>query len=522
MRTFSIQTLGCKVNQYEGDQIAQVLRAHGLVETKDGPVDIRVINTCSVTSAAAKDSRSLTRRSVNLAGKTIVTGCWATSDAKVAEQLGADVVLTHHDDVAKKLSELLNHWNVSQKTFRHSDNTTAAVEGFHPARATGAVSASSMVATELDLFSLPLRERVGDRGAASDSSATIYDKHLPFTPAVSRRGRGGQTHTGTHSLPLLNQRQSSHQRAFLKIQDGCDAHCTYCIIPQLRPGLWSKPVHDVVREARQLVDAGHQELILTGIFLGAYGESTALRRRQEGPTGSGIGELIDALCTQVPNLRRVRLSSLEPGDLTSELIATLKSHPQIVPHFHLPLQSGSDLLLKRMNRQYTRDDFIQMIDRVNEAFDRPALTTDIIVGFPGETADEFARTLEIVDRAKFIHIHAFSFSARPGTAAARWTKDFVRGPVVNERIAILNALARAFSERYRTQFIGETVEVLVEQFEDPATVVRHGRCERYFDVYFEGSHPAGESVKVRIDRVTPTRTFGVQVRRSLPVLAATP
>ena len=123
-------------------------------------------------------------------------------------------------------------------------------------------------------------------------------------------------------------------------------------------------------------------------------------------------------------LRRLRLSSLEPGDLTTELIAVLRSHPQVVPHFHLPLQSGSDALLRRMNRQYTRDDFLRMVDACSAAFDRPALTTDVIVGFPGETDAEFERTLEVVDHARFIHVHAFSFSPRPGTAAARWTRRF--------------------------------------------------------------------------------------------------
>lgn len=326
---------------------------------------------------------------------------------------------------------------------------------------------------------------------------------------------------GTHALPLLEHRQSSHQRAFLKIQDGCDAHCTYCIIPQLRSGLWSKPVNDAVREARQLIGAGHQELVLTGIFLGAYGQATALRRRQPSQIAP-VRQLIDALCTQVPGLRRLRLSSLEPGDLTPELIDALKQHPQIVPHFHLPLQSGSDFILKRMNRQYTRDDFLRMVDEVNEAFDRPALTTDIIVGFPGETDDEFARTLEVVDRGKFIHIHAFSFSPRPGTAAARWTKDFIRGPVVNERIAILNERARSFSLAFRKQFLGETVEVLVEQFDDPASPIRHGRCERYFDVAFEGLLEPGEAAKVKIERITSASTLGRCIHRKLPVLAKSP
>ena len=132
---------------------------------------------------------------------------------------------------------------------------------------------------------------------------------------------------------------------------------------------------------------------------------------------------------------------LEPGDLTDELLDVLTRHRQVVPHFHLPLQSGSDTLLRWMNRQYRRDDFLRMLDRVRAAFDRPALTTDVIVGFPGETDQEFERTMEVVDYAGFIHVHAFSFSPRPGTVAARWTNDFVRGPVVNDRIERLTSQA---------------------------------------------------------------------------------
>jgi len=214
----------------------------------------------------------------------------------------------------------------------------------------------------------------------------------------------------------------------------------------------------------------------------------------------------------------LRLSSLEPGDLSAELVGVLKSHGQVVPHFHLPLQSGSDHLLHRMNRQYTSCDFMEMIDGVRDAFDRPALTTDIIVGFPGETDAEFAKTLEVVERAKFIHIHAFSYSPRPRTAAARWTREFVRGPVVNERINLLRGRAEEHGFEYRRQFVGQTVKLLAEhasaeERDVPAMAgFQHGRCERYFAVHFEtGRSRVGELLEVRIDRVTPHRTLGTIV-----------
>src|SRR5581483_5629271 len=146
---------------------------------------------------------------------------------------------------------------------------------------------------------------------------------------------------GTVGLPLLGERQTGRQRAFLKVQDGCDAHCTYCIIPRLRPVPWSKPVDDAVEEAQRLVAAGHVEVVLTGVFLGAYGFPTALRRKRPAAGRQPLAHLVTSLCTRVRGLRRLRLSSLEPEDLTDELLAVLRAHAQVVPHFHLPLQSGS-------------------------------------------------------------------------------------------------------------------------------------------------------------------------------------
>jgi threonylcarbamoyladenosine tRNA methylthiotransferase MtaB len=281
-----------------------------------------------------------------------------------------------------------------------------------------------------------------------------------------------------------------------------------------------------VEEARRLVGVGHREIVLTGIFLGAYGQPTALRRRQ-GENGGAreLGRLVEALCTRVPGLRRVRLSSLEPGDVTDELVDMLRGHRQVVPHFHLPLQSGSDAILRKMNRQYTRGEFLEMAGRLGEAFDRPAITTDIIVGFPGETDEEFERTAEVAERVGFVHTHAFSYSPRPGTAAARWTGKWVRGPVVNERIERLTGIAGRKSSEFRKTFVGVVVEVLVERsgvmsnvrsqmsYVGEAGEWRHGRSERYFDVRFRAPAGAvtGSVVRVRVDAVDGDRTVGTVV-----------
>jgi threonylcarbamoyladenosine tRNA methylthiotransferase MtaB len=573
MKTFHVHTLGCKVNHYESEQIAAVLRSLGLVETDPSHADLRVVNTCSVTTEAAAKSRQASRRMVRLpvlgqeSGVTvvthdcpeepapspaapspsttglgpprhprvIVTGCWATSDRDAAASLpGVDAILTHHGDVAAELRRLLLLWRGEEERGGRRDDPdrgegVESGDNSRPQRRERHAPADSPIEPIGPLAERP-PEQNGDDGwieqvglpAPADTTGSkagpaekvklqIYALSVDPKPEIPPRPENFLVGAGTTRLPLLGDRQTGRQRAFLKVQDGCDAHCTYCIIPRLRRTVWSKPVADAVEEARRLVAAGHVEIVLTGVFLSAYGHATALRRRrpEDGSPQQPLAELVDALCIRVPGLRRLRLSSLEPGDLTDHLVAVFRSHAVVVPHFHLPLQSGSDLVLRRMNRQYTRDDYLRMLDRVTAAFDRPALTTDVIVGFPGETDAEFERTAEVVDHARFVHVHAFPFSARPGTAAARWTARFVPGKVANQRLAVLSERAEAHSLAFRQQFVGDVVKVLVERNERPGDAHRHGRSERYFDVHFEA--PAarpGDFARVRVDRVTPGRTCG--------------
>lgn len=547
MKTFHVQTLGCKVNQYEGEQLAALLRARGLIETSVDRAELRIINSCSVTVQAASQSRQAARRMVRLpvlsdagppggtkpsggAGhgirqtdranrqehpsrpssgdphvrpRVIITGCWATSDKAAAAALqGVDAALTHQDNLADELDRLLRLWEPAPPHDRAT--LTQSQDG----AATRAFSPPSD-ATIDDGWMIKAGSGAGDRTHFSrpEPPENVNENSFPKTAQIG----GLRRQLGANSLPLLGEHQTGRQRAFLKIQDGCDAHCTYCIIPNLRPALHSKTVEDAVEEATRLVATGHVEIVLTGIFLGAYGQPTALRRRQSGGA-SPLASLVRALCDRVPGLRRLRLSSLEPGDLTPELLAVLRDCQQVVPHFHLPLQSGSDKILRRMNRQYRRDAFLRMVDEVNAAFDRPALTTDVIVGFPGESDAEFEQTVDVANKARFIHIHAFPFSPRPGTAAARWDRQFVRGPVVNQRIERLREIAQECSYAFRSQFVGEWAEVVVEQpgSAELETGVRGGRCERYFRICFDGpSLRPGELVRVQIQRVTRSRTHGV-------------
>ena len=469
MRTFSILTLGCKVNQYEGEQIASLLRSRGLVQVSAADArqgaDLHILHTCSVTNEAAAQSRQAARRLARLPGdirpRVVVTGCWATSNSDQAAQLpGVDAVITHDENIAEQLHLLLDQWQGRQPTFSGG--------------------------------ACPACRRGGFTGHAAG--------HAGQAPPLN--------HASAISLPLLDSHQAGHQRAVMKIQDGCDAMCTYCIIPQLRPRLWSKPLDDAVREAQALVDAGHLEIVLTGIFLSAYGQSTAIRRRQNISSLSLAG-LINALCTRVRGLVRLRLSSLEPGDLTPELLSVLGGHAQVVPHFHLPLQSGSDAILRRMNRQYRRDDFLQMIDAVRSAFDRPALTTDVIVGFPGETDGDFADTLNVVDRAGFVHIHAFPFSPRPGTTAARWKVDTAALTATPHRLALLQERARhrvflsAANSSMRNSGCSSNAPRRAMAIGNMGVVTDIFRC-----IFFPGKLPSENWPKYRVEQITPQRTVG--------------
>jgi MiaB/RimO family radical SAM methylthiotransferase len=491
--------------------------ASGDRETECSGVTDPAATIRAVANSSLSDTSSIPSDASDSAprAKVIVTGCWATSHPTEAAALrGVDAVLGHHQDVDRELSRLLTQWQANAGTSRLPTSP-----GRPPAETKTHAGAASPEPIGNDKWMIKQAGTRAELITPANEPHLINEVNAKLetheNPCEEVNEVGAKKSVGMTSLPQLADRQIGHQRAFLKVQDGCDAHCTYCIIPQLRPALWSKPIAEAVDEARRLVDAGHVELVLTGIFLGAYGQPTALRRRQTGHTGHALAELVGALCTQVPGLGRLRLSSLEPGDLTEELIRVLRDHRQVVPHFHLPLQSGSDALLRRMNRQYGRADFLEMTARVEAAFDRPSITPDIIVGFPGETDGEFERTLEVVEQVRFIHIHAFSYSPRPKTAAARWTKDYVRGPIVNQRIDRLRELSSVHSLEFRRRFVGEVVEVLVEQPSSDEMEMealagfQHGRCERYFAVHFESTRlPPGTLARVRVDRVTPTRTFG--------------
>jgi threonylcarbamoyladenosine tRNA methylthiotransferase MtaB len=281
-------------------------------------------------------------------------------------------------------------------------------------------------------------------------------------------------------LPQLTSFQG-HTRAFLKVQDGCDGFCTYCIVPKTRPIVQSKPSNRVLKEVQALVEAGHREIVVTGVFLGAYGQNTVRRKNWPNYENGQLADLLDKM-SKIPNLARIRLSSLEPADVTPRLLDTFCKHPNIMPHLHLSLQSGSNAVLKKMCRQYTADEFRAQVQLIKSRLDRPAITTDIIVGFPGETDADFEQTIDLAKDVGFAKMHIFGFSSRKGTHAANM-QDKVPDKVIKERSKILNDLNAELSNKFRQQFLGEIATILLEN----SNGMPGGRSERYFMVYLEQS-----------------------------------
>ena len=431
MKTFSINTLGCKVNQYESQQIRELLERFGLdqVETSQ-ETDLVVVNTCCVTHTASAKSRQYIRKVQRLSPDATIVVCGCLPIVQIGElnDTGENAYLIRHrDDLATTLSRIVN----GKATTPESQGLQSRQNTIIKTESNSKVKCKNNLATRPELPQL-----------------TVFK---------------GQT------------------RAFLKIQDGCDGYCTYCIVPKTRPFVHSKPADELLREASALVEAGHKEIVVTGVFLGAYGQRTVRRKNWPNQQNDKLADLLDRMA-QVPGLARIRLSSLEPDDVTARLLETFCKHRNIMPHLHLSLQSGSDEILKKMCRQYSADDFRDKVELIKSRLNRPAITTDIIVGFPTETDADFEQTINLAKEVGFAKIHVFTFSPRKGTAAASM-QDTVDTKVIKERSRTLRDLDRELQSGFRQQFIGATAEVLLEN----STNQPHGRAERYFIVEIRNS-----------------------------------
>lgn len=296
----------------------------------------------------------------------------------------------------------------------------------------------------------------------------------------------------TDAFPVSNF--GDHTRAFLKVQDGCDIGCSFCIVPQLRKEPRDKTIEAAIHEATLLTENGYREIVVTGVSVGLYGRDT----------GSSLAELLQHLA-EIPNMGRIRLSSLHPGELTDELLGIWAASPNIMPHLHLSLQSGSDAVLHAMRRGYTAGEYHAAVDRARAALDHPAFTTDIIVGFPGETDTYFEESYDFCKKIGFSQMHLFTYSPRPKTIAAKMGHQ-INGAIAAERSERLRQLGDGMARAYHNQFLNQKIDVLVEGVKDG---VAHGYSEHYIPVEF----PAAQAQRGEIVSVKAAETAAIGLKR---------
>ncbi|QUO22180.1 tRNA (N(6)-L-threonylcarbamoyladenosine(37)-C(2))-methylthiotransferase MtaB [Clostridiaceae bacterium Marseille-Q4143] len=293
---------------------------------------------------------------------------------------------------------------------------------------------------------------------------------------------------------------AGHTRAFMKIQDGCNQFCTYCIIPYTRGRVRSRRLSDIVAEAGRLAENGYQEVVLTGIHLDSYG--TDLEEHEN------LLTVVQEIA-KIDGIKRIRLGSLEPRIMTEEFVAGLAAEEKLCPHFHLSLQSGCDATLKRMNRRYSAEEFRQCCERLRRHFDDPALTTDVIVGFPGETEEEFTATVEFLKDICFYETHVFKYSRRKGTKADRMP-DQIPEQIKNQRSDVLLALTEKNSGEYRKKLLGRTVKVLLEEESTiGGTTYLAGHTREYVKVAVAPeTAAAGEIIDVKVTGLLKDMVLG--------------
>lgn len=291
-------------------------------------------------------------------------------------------------------------------------------------------------------------------------------------------------------------------RAYLKIQDGCNQYCSYCKVPYARGPSRSRTPESVLKQVEAIVAQGYREIVLTGVHLGGYGMDLEPK--------SSLSAIVCQI-TAVPGLERVRISSVDPNEIDQEMIELIANNPRVCRHLHIPLQSGSDQVLKRMRRRYLTADFRRIVNLVRERVPEAAITTDVIVGFPGETPELFEETHQFLAEMQLAKLHVFKYSPREGTLAADFP-DQVEGPEKDRRSHVLIALSEQMSDQYQRQFIGQTVQVLVEREIDGKL---SGHTDNYLHVSFSADQHSsdliGRMVDVQIIAITKGQAAGILV-----------
>ncbi len=386
---YSIKTFGCKVNQFDSVRLAETLEGFGLTRAGKGEAaDVCVINTCTVTARSDTQCRQMIRRMVreNPGAYVVVTGCYAETSPELLRAIeGVDRVMGNREKV--KAREILIG----------------------------------------DLEKEKNRERNGIPEADNPAGQSL-DCGNPRTPPVHGAG--------------------DRSRAFLTVQDGCDAFCAYCIVPYARGGPKSVDPDQVCRQVRYLVERGFPEIVLSGIHLGAYGVD--FHEKQ------GLSRLLRRLI-RIPGGFRIRISSVEPIEVGEDLVDLVIGEEKICDHFHIPLQSGENRILRRMGRPYTREDYADLVFSIRERSPVAAIGTDLIAGFPGETKDSFEEALEWISGLPLTHFHIFPYSERPGTRAASMDGQ-VKPSERKERAARLRKICADKKRRFLREMTGRILE----------------------------------------------------------------
>ncbi len=441
MKKIAFHNLGCKVNSYEMDYVQQIMREKGYtVVPFEEKADIYIINTCTVTNIADRKSRQMIHRAraLNPQALVVAMGCYVqTGQEDALRDEGIDLAVGNNRkrDIARILEEYL-------------------------------------------------QEKEEDRADKTLGGRTVIDI----------------AHTREYEEMQLRE-TAEHTRAYVKIQDGCNQFCSYCIIPYARGRVRSRRREDILREVRGLVAAGYREVVLTGIHISSYGvdwQETPNIPESGGRRRSDLAELVEEL-QGLEGLERIRLGSLEPRIVTEDFVSRLAACDKLCPHFHLSLQSGCDATLKRMNRRYTTGEYLYSVNLLRRAFDRPAITTDVIVGFPGETEEDFEVCRRFLEQVEFYEMHIFKYSRRRGTVADRMPEQLTDA-VKSQRSAVLQQLERTQSRAFRSKYIGQDVEVLFEEArETEAGICQVGYTREYIRVALPGETPLQGSLRrVRI------------------------
>jgi len=474
MTTFSIQSFGCRVNQAEAFEWAEALQALGLeLEKEYLRSDLVIVNTCALTSGAERDVRKFLRRlsRLNPQARLVVTGC-AVPLLKAEMEKNAQIeLIISNEEKARLLSRLLERKLVGPA--RELKEEYNRQEEF------------------------PEERKREDLIFKKESIAGEFIKERKTVKEI----RNGEAEKGLFQGKKIIEEEFESQvrpfrsRALIKVQDGCSHACTFCIIPQVRGPAQSLPASEILHRMEHLIELGYREIVLAGIHLSSYG-------REDGSKTSLLDLLKQA--TQLQNLGRIRLSSLDPRSLDGTLIDFIAGHEKICQHFHLSLQHVSPRLLRLMGRKGGPEDFQRILNRLRQKSPFASLGADIIVGFPGETDEDFLFLENFIINSPLTYLHVFPYSPRPGTPAARWPQLEAR--IKKERAERLRLLGRRKNYEFRQSLLDLVFEGIVigEKKPGESEILTHN----YLKVRVEGRLKEGEAVAVKIEVVEPGITRG--------------